>query len=117
MLTGGGGCGKTRLSLQVAAEALEQFPDGVWQVELARIADPARVPQTVAQGLGIQEQAGQKLEQTLLDASKSKRLLLVLDNCEHVLAACAQLTVALLSFCPNMKVLATSREAMGIGGE
>jgi predicted ATPase len=116
-LTGVGGCGKTRLALQAAADALEAYPDGVWLVELAPLADPALVPQAVAAALGVREEPGRPLAATLTDALTPKRLLLVLDNCEHVLEACARLADALLRACPRLRVLATSREALGIGGE
>jgi predicted ATPase/class 3 adenylate cyclase len=116
-LTGSGGCGKTRLALQVAADVLEPFPDGVWLVELAPLSDPALVTQEVARALGIPEQAGQTIQQTLTDSLQSRRLLLVLDNCEHLLPACAQLTAALLRSCPHVKALTTSRESLGVAGE
>ena len=116
-LTGSGGAGKTRLSLQVAADVLEQYQGGVWLVELASLADPGLVPQTVASVLGIKEQAGQTITQTLIAALKGKALLLLLDNCEHLLSACATLVAALIRACPNVTVLATSREPLGIGGE
>ena len=116
-LTGSGGSGKTRLSLQVAADVLEAFPDGVWLVELAPLADPASVPQAVAGVLGVREEPGTPLTQTLVDWLKDKRLLLLLDNCEHVLDAAARLTDAVLRSCPHVSVLASSREALGIGGE
>jgi predicted ATPase/class 3 adenylate cyclase len=116
-LTGSGGCGKTRLALQVAADVLEPFPDGVWLVELAPLADPALVPQGVAQALGIPEQAGQTLPQTLTESLQARSLLLLLDNCEHLLAACAQLSATLLRSCPQVAVLATSREPLGVAGE
>jgi class 3 adenylate cyclase len=116
-LTGSGGSGKTRLALQVAADVLEGYADGVWLVELAALSDPGLVASSVAQTLGIKEQPGQKVQQTLLEGLKGKALLLLLDNCEHLLAACAQLTAALLRYCPQVRVLATSREGLGIGGE
>ncbi len=116
-LTGSGGCGKTRLALQVAADVLEDCPDGAWFVELASLADPALVPQTVAQALGVREEPGKPLMQILAAALKAKRLLLVLDNCEHLLAACAQLVDTLLRSCPGVRVLASSREGLGIAGE
>jgi predicted ATPase/class 3 adenylate cyclase len=116
-LTGSGGCGKTRLALQVAAEVLEQYPEGVWLVELAPLADPALVPQTVTAALGLTEQTGKSYLQTLSEFLKSKRLLLVLDNCEHLLTACAQLCDALLRACPHLSILASSREGLGIAGE
>src|SRR5439155_4023024 len=84
-LTGSGGCGKTRLALQVAAEVAEQFAEGVWLVELAALTDSALVPQTVATALGVREEPGRPLTATLTDTLRSKSLLLVLDNCEHLL--------------------------------
>jgi predicted ATPase/class 3 adenylate cyclase len=116
-LTGSGGCGKTRLALQAAAEALEAYPDGVWLVELAALADPSLVHQEVASALGLREQAGKSLMQTLTDFLKPRRLLLVLDNCEHLLSACAQLSHALLRSYPSLTILATSREGLGMAGE
>jgi non-specific serine/threonine protein kinase len=116
-LTGPGGCGKTRLGLQVAAGLLERFPDGVWWAELAPLADPALVPQAVATVLRVREAPGRSLTQTLIDALKARRLLLLLDNCEHLVDACAPLAEALLQSCPMLRILATSREPLGIGGE
>jgi predicted ATPase/class 3 adenylate cyclase len=116
-LTGPGGTGKTRLALQVAADLLPEYPDGVWLVELAALADPALVPQAVAQAVGVREEPGRPLLATLADALRPRRLLLLLDNCEHLLDACARLVDALLRACPRLAVLATSREALGIAGE
>ena len=116
-LTGSGGSGKTRLSLQVAADSLERFPDGAWLVELAPLSDPGLVPQTVATVLGLKEEPGMSIVQTLIKHLKDKRLLLLLDNCEHLIDGCAQLVDTLIRQCPNLTVLATSREALGIGGE
>jgi predicted ATPase/class 3 adenylate cyclase len=116
-LTGSGGCGKTRLALQVAADLLEAYAEGVWLVELAALADPTLVPQTVAAALGVREQPGRPLTETLVDYLKPKALLLILDNCEHLLTACAQLADALLRACPSLRLLASSREGLGIGGE
>src|SRR5204863_693740 len=116
-LTGSGGCGKTRLALQVAADLLEEYVDGVWLVELAPLADPALVPETVASALGVREQPGRPLTETLVEYLKAKVLLLILDNCGHLLPACAQLADALLRSCPNLRILASSREGLGIGGE
>jgi predicted ATPase len=116
-LTGSGGTGKTRLSLQTAADVLESFADGVWFVELAPIADPALVPQTVATALGIRELPGHSIQDLLVDYLRGKRLLLILDNCEHLIDACAQFANQLLRACPNLKILASSREALGIAGE
>ena len=116
-LTGTGGCGKTRLALQAAAEALGDYPDGVWLAELAALSDPAVVPQTAAAALGVPERPGQAMLGTLVHALRAKRLLLVLDNCEHLIVASAELIDALLRGCPGVRVLATSREALGITGE
>ena len=116
-LTGSGGCGKTRLGLQVAAELLDRFPDGVWLVELAPLADPGLVPQTVATALRLKERPATPISQTLIEHLKDKRLLLLLDNCEHLLDACARLADALVRQCPGVQILASSREALGIGGE
>ena len=116
-LTGSGGCGKTRLSLQVAAESLELFPDGAWFVELAPLSDPGLVLQTVATVLGLKEAQGKPIVQALTDHLKDKRLLLLLDNCEHLLDGCAQLADTLVRQCPQVKIVASSREILGIGGE
>ena len=116
-LTGAGGCGKTRLSLQVAADCLEHYPDGAWLVELASLADPDLVPQTLATVLGLKEESGKSISQSLIAHLKDKRLLLLLDNCEHLLDACAQLADALLRQCPPLRILTSSREALSIGGE
>ena len=116
-LTGSGGAGKTRLALQLGTEALPDYPDGVWLVELAPLADPALVPQTVASVLGQTEQAGKAFTQVLTEHLKTKKTLLLLDNCEHVLTACARLTDLLIRSCPEVKILASSREGLGIAGE
>jgi predicted ATPase/class 3 adenylate cyclase len=116
-LTGSGGCGKTRLSLQAAADLLGEYADGVWLVQLAPLADSARVTQTVAAALGVREEPGRPLTATLTDYLYRKQVLLLLDNCEHLLAACAQLADTLLRSCPRLRILASSREGLGIGGE
>ncbi len=116
-LTGSGGCGKTRLAVQAAAEVVEEFPDGVWLVELASLTDAALVPLACAGVLRVREQAGTTAARVLQESLKDKRLLLILDNCEHVLAACATLAESLLRTCPGVRVLATTREAMGVAGE
>lgn len=116
-LTGTGGVGKTRLALQVAADLLEDYPDGVWLVELAALSDAALVPRQVADALGVREEPNRPVFETLIDALRPKRLLLVLDNCEHLVEACAAATDTLLRRCPNVQTLATSRTALGIGGE
>ncbi len=116
-LTGAGGCGKSRLALQVANGEIGRFQHGVWLVELAALADPALVPQAAASALRIDEQTGRTLTDVLADSLRPKSLLLVLDNCEHLLAACASLIDALLRVCPGVRVVATSREALGVPGE
>jgi non-specific serine/threonine protein kinase len=116
-LTGSGGCGKTRLALAAAGELSEGFEEGVWLVELAPLADPSLMARAVAATLGVREQPGRSLTEMLSGYLGSKKLLLVLDNCEHLIEACAELAEALLRFCPGLRVLATSREALGITGE
>ena len=116
-LTGVGGCGKTRLALEVARAVRNRFPDGVWLVELGPLADPVLVPHSVAAVVGVREKAGQSTVDALATRLRARRLLLVLDNCEHLLDACARLVDGLLRACPDVRVLATSREALGITGE
>jgi predicted ATPase/class 3 adenylate cyclase/Tfp pilus assembly protein PilF len=116
-LTGAGGSGKTRLCLQVAAESLELFTDGAWLTELAPLADPGLVPQTLAMTLGVTEVPGKPIVETLTEHLKAKRLLLLLDNCEHLLDACAKVVHGLVRACPDVRIMATSREALGVDGE
>src|SRR5579871_4740096 len=116
-LIGAGGCGKTRLALQVAAEMLEQYSAGVWLVELAPLSEPTLIVQTVTTALGLSEVPGRPLLQTMLDYLQSRTLLLVLDNCEHLIDACADLLQILLTSCPHLTILATSREVLRIPGE
>jgi predicted ATPase/class 3 adenylate cyclase len=116
-LTGSGGTGKTRLSLQVAAELLDDFPDGTWFVELAGLADPDFIPQTILSAVGIPEQPGMTVMQLLVDYLREKKLLLILDNCEHLLEASAKLVNTLLIGSSTLNIVATSREALGIAGE
>jgi predicted ATPase len=116
-LTGSGGAGKTRLALRAAAEMARSFPDGVWLVSLASIDDPELVVQAVFSALGLQDMSGGWSLSTLSGYLASKRLLLVLDNCEHLLDSCALLAVTLLKACPALHVLATSRQALGTTGE
>ena len=116
-LTGTGGVGKTRLGHEVAATLLDQFHGGVWIVELAALADPALVPQAVATVLDVREEADCSLTATLAAVLRPERLLLVLDNCEHLIEACAALADTLLRACPDLRILATSRQALGIDGE
>ena len=116
-LTGSGGIGKTRLSMQVAAQILEQFRDGVWFVELAPLSDPALVPNTIASVLGVREEQNRPLIATLLDWLSDKEILFVLDNCEHLIEACAEFAAAGLQTSRETHILASSREALGITGE
>jgi predicted ATPase/class 3 adenylate cyclase len=116
-LTGAGGCGKSRLALQVATDLLESYPDGAWFVELAALADPSFVPHAVATELGIADEAGVSITDTLVRHLASRRLLLVLDNAEHLLNACAQLVDLVLRRCRDVKVLVSSREGLRVAGE
>jgi class 3 adenylate cyclase len=115
--TGSGGTGKTRLSMQAAAELLPDFEDGVWLVELAPLTEPDLVPQTVAGALKVREEPGRPLLETLVSHLKDKKLLLILDNCEHLLDAAARLADAIGRQCPNVHLIATSREPLAIQGE
>ena len=115
-LLGSGGAGKTRLAIQVAADCLDILPRGAWLVELAPIVDPGLVPQTVASALGLREPA-RMVTEALVDFLRDRSLLLLMDNCEHVLAASAGLCALLLRSCPHLRVMATSRETLGVGGE
>jgi predicted ATPase/transcriptional regulator with XRE-family HTH domain len=116
-LTGMGGSGKTRLAVQVAAELLDAFVDGVWFVELAPTSSPTLVPRVVAGALGVREVEHAPILDTLIGHLRRKRLLLVLDNCEHLVDACAELAERLLTACPDLHILATSREPLRVGGE
>ncbi|MBI5876098.1 MAG: tetratricopeptide repeat protein [Chloroflexi bacterium] len=116
-LMGAGGVGKTRLALQVAAEELVAFPDGVWFVELAPLADPALVPSTIASAVGVREEPRRPMLATLGDHFRAKTALIVLDNCEHLIADAAQVCDTLLHAAPHLTMIATSREALGIAGE
>ena len=116
-LTGPGGCGKTRLALSAAARLAGGFEDGVWWVELAPLSDPALVPQAVASAIGVREAPGRSPTEALLEQLESRKTLLVLDNCEHLVQCCADLVDTLLRSCPSVRVLATSRETLGIVGE
>ena len=116
-LVGVGGLGKTRMSLQLAADVADDYPDGVWLVELAPLTDARLVPQAVASVLGVKEEAGRPVVEALLKAVKDRRLLLVLDNCEHVLTTCAELAKQVLQMAPQVKILASSREPLHVGGE
>ena len=116
-LTGVGGVGKTRLALEVAARSAPDFPDGVWVIELAAVGDPAAVPDAVASVLGVIQQPGMTLVESVAAALEGRSRLLVLDNCEHVLDAAADLVEAILSHSMTVKVLATSREGLRAGDE
>jgi predicted ATPase/transcriptional regulator with XRE-family HTH domain len=116
-LTGPGGTGKTRLALQLAADVLKDFTNGIWLVELAPLADPTLVTQTVAATLGVREQPGRTILDALTDYVRAKNMLLILDNCEHLIQTCAELADTLLRAAPRLKILATSREALSIAGE
>jgi predicted ATPase/class 3 adenylate cyclase len=116
-LIGAGGSGKTRLALQVSAEVLEDFPEGIWFVDLAALSDPVFVPQVVATVLKLHEESGRTIQESLVEHLRAQRVLLILDNCEHLVQACARLAESMLQSCPSLKVLATSREALEIPGE
>jgi predicted ATPase/class 3 adenylate cyclase len=116
-LTGPGGTGKTRLSIHIAADLLEQFPHGVWLVELSTLSDPALIPDAMINAIGIREVPDRSPLATLTEALRTRHLLLVLDNCEHLVADCAQIVSSLLRSCPQVKIIASSREALNIEGE
>ncbi|GAB2607261.1 LuxR family transcriptional regulator [Paractinoplanes abujensis] len=116
-ITGIGGVGKTRTAIRVAAEVQRAFPDGVWLVDLSAIADPCLIAEAVGQALGVQDQSARPQEDGLAGYLASRRLLLVLDTCEHVVGACSALVETLLRAAPGMQVLATSRQPIGVDGE
>ncbi|CAN5611682.1 hypothetical protein BH18ACT1_BH18ACT1_07160 [soil metagenome] len=116
-LTGAGGVGKTRLAIEVAWSLVEDFPGGVWMVELAPVGGPDAVVPTMASMLSVQPRRGLTMEQSIVESVRDRHLLLVFDNCEHVLAPVTRLVEALLSDCPGVTVLTTSREPLGIPGE
>ncbi|HYQ83982.1 MAG TPA: BTAD domain-containing putative transcriptional regulator, partial [Rubrobacter sp.] len=116
-LTGPGGSGKTRLALETAADLVGAYQDGVWLVDLAPLSEPELLLQEIAGDLEVQERPGEPLLDMLVDALQSSKMLLVVDNCEHLVDAVAGLVEELLRSCPNLRVLATSREALGVMGE
>ena len=116
-LTGAGGSGKTRLALEVARDLTGAYPDGVWLVELAPLTEGELVPQQVASVMGVHEQPNRSLTETLVDALRNKRMLLILDNCEHLVDDAAHLVDVLLDSCPRLRIMATSQEALGTMGE
>jgi non-specific serine/threonine protein kinase len=116
-LTGPGGCGKTRLALEMASDSVEHFEDGARWVGLAPLSGRDLVPRAVASALDVREVPGRALTEVLVEYLRPRKMLLVLDNCEHLIEACAVLAGTLLPSCPDLHVLATSREALGIAGE
>lgn len=116
-LTGAGGVGKTRLAQRVGLEMRRAFADGVWLVELAELRDPDLVAVTVAEALGVREEAVSPDAPGLATFLADRQVLLILDNCEHLVVACADLAETLLRSCPELRILVTSRQAMRIAGE
>src|SRR5512135_450611 len=116
-LTGVGGTGKTRLSIEVGTQVLAEFPQGIWFIELGSLTDPAQIMPALAQIFGLQEIPFRPLAAQTTDYLREKKTLLILDNCEHLINACAQLADDLLHHCLHIKILASSREALGIAGE
>src|SRR5512142_900007 len=116
-LTGSGGAGKTRLALRAATDMARGFPDGAWLVLLAPVRDPLLVTQAVFGGLGVHDLSAGVSLSSLADYLAGRRLLLVLDNCEHLLDGCAVLASTLITSCPGLRLLATSRQALGVAGE
>jgi predicted ATPase/DNA-binding XRE family transcriptional regulator len=115
-LIGPGGVGKTRLALQACQKLMDNYPGGIWFVALDSLSDPALVPQAVASTFNIQERSDHPIIETLIDSLREKTALLILDNCEHLLGVCAHLAMSLLTNCPNLRILATSRETLGVEG-
>jgi predicted ATPase/class 3 adenylate cyclase len=116
-LVGSGGVGKTRLALQVGAEVLDQYPDGVWLIDFAPINDPELVSSVIAQEIGMPQVEGRRIDESIAPWLRRKKLLLILDNCEHVLEAVAAIASALIRSCADVRMLATSRQALGESGE
>ncbi|MFQ5654463.1 MAG: protein kinase, partial [Planctomycetota bacterium] len=116
-LTGSGGCGKTRLALRLAEELLPAYQDGVWLVELAAVSNQSQAPGALLNALKLREQPREPVLRTILESLEKQQALLIFDNCEHLLGACARIAEAVLQGCPQVKVIATSREGLGIPGE
>jgi len=116
-LLGPGGTGKTRLSIQEGADMIDEFEHGVWIIELASIKDPSLIHNTIASALNIREEPGRKLAEIVTDFLKEKKILLIFDNCEHLISDCALIIQSLLSKCSGLKILTSSREALRISGE
>jgi predicted ATPase len=116
-LTGTGGCGKTRLALELAVDLLSSFKDGVWLVELAPLVDSTLVPRAAMAALGLHVQPGESASRALAGWIGRRQMLLVFDNCEHLIDACAECAEILLDACPNLRLLATSREPLRITAE
>jgi hypothetical protein len=116
-LTGAGGAGKTRLALQIAQDLVSDYPHGVWVIELAPLADPGLIPHAIASTLGMRPESSDGVTDSLITFLRPRTMLLLLDNCEHVISSCATLVDHVLRVCPRVHVLATSREALGIAGE
>src|SRR3954471_13793906 len=111
-LTGPGGIGKTRLALRAARKLARHFPDGVWWVELAELDDPHLLPYALARAMRVQERMGGAIDEALITHLRERRLLLVLDNCEHLLGACRQIVASVTAQCERVRVLCTSRERL-----
>jgi predicted ATPase len=116
-LTGSGGCGKTRLALHAAGSLLAGYKDGIWLTELAGLMDGVLVTQAVASVLNLHEQAGNLVHESLISSLQTRQVLLILDNCEHLLDAVAELSKTILESCPHVKILTTSREILRVPGE
>ena len=116
-LTGTGGVGKTRLAVEIGSLAADEFPGGIWLVELAPVTDPAAVVMAVTSTLSIQTQFGVSIVDSIVEWLRGRRVLLIIDNCEHVVAPVADLCAAIVAGCPDSTVLATSREPLGLPGE
>ncbi len=116
-LTGTSGCGKTRLALQVAANRPEEYPDGIWFVDLTACETPALVTQAIASAVGAQESQGVTLADVLAQRLQPRKILLILDNCEHAIDECAFIADLLSLACPHLRILATSRQPLGINHE